>query len=167
MPTKQPDNTPTVVDSTASVTSSRRAKPKVLADFPQLSPEATDLYTKHRGRWASDREVDANAEVTALYAHLASLDPSSASYNPPAYQMVPTPRGGLDALVAHLLGRRPADADKEANSDERAAAKAAQTEYDGDAAKLKFIIFRMNSDILRSDDRYVLGQLLRVPSEFI
>lgn len=166
MPTK-PTGDQSVVESTAQVVQTRRAKPKVLADFPQLGAEAADLHAKHRTRRASDREVDANAEVSALYAHLATLDPSSATYNPPAYSMVPTPRGGLDALVLHLLGRRPNDADDEASQDQRQAVKNAQREYDSDAAKLKFILFRMNSDILKTDDRYVLGQLLRVPTEFI
>lgn len=166
MPTK-PTGDQSIVESTAQVTQTRRAKPKVLADFPQLGPEAASLHAKHRTRRASDQEVDANAEVTALYAHLATLDPSSATYNPPAYSMVPTPRGGLDALVLHLLGRRPNNAVEGATADERQAAVNAQLEYDSDAAKLKFILFRMNSDILRSDDRYVLGQLLRVPTEFI
>lgn len=148
-----------------------RRRPKVLAEFPELSPEANDLYTKHRNRRASDNEVKNNAEVMALYAHLAKLDPSSGTYDPPAYHLVPTPRGGLDTLVGLLLGPRPGNSEKDQFGeyvDAAAQRKAvvAQHEYDVDASKLKFILFRMNSDILRTDDRYVLGQLVRVPSEF-
>lgn len=168
MPTTDPQkSSKAVVDSSATVSSSRRARPKVLADFPQLSPEAASVWQKHQARRVSDAEVEQHQEVMDLYSHLATLDPSSATYNPPSYAMVPTPRGGLDTLVSHLLGRRPGNADKDASGDEKQAAQQAQAEFDSDAAKLKFILFRMNSDILRTDDRYVLGQLLRVPTQFV
>ena len=130
--------------------------PKILVDEPVLSASAAMLMDQHTKGWKRDQHIahpetgaaptDDAAEVQAYYAYMATIDPSSATFAPPAFTLMPMPRGGLDTIVTSLLGRNAAAYDK---------------------ARLKNLLFRLNGDALRTDNRYTLGQAVRVPTEMV
>jgi hypothetical protein len=136
---------------------SAEPKLKVLADHPKLSPEAQDLLDRHRLNRASDQAVEANPEVVAYYKYMASIDPTHPAIAQPGYHLVPTPRGGLDAIVVHMLGAL----------DQKNDSASYRAEYQKEYKQLRYILYRLNSDILRSDSRYRLGELIRVPNEYV
>lgn len=142
-----------------------RRVPAILANYPEISDPAKFLLDQHQRRWKADVHIahpetgkaptPEAEEVQAYYAYMATIDPSSATFNPPAFTVSPMPRGGLKTLAAHLLGPAPApDTD-------------AGQQYLDDQAKLIHLLFRLNSDVLRTDNRYRVGQAVRVPTEFL
>jgi hypothetical protein len=143
-----------------------QTRPKVLSEHPALTAEQEALLERKRQNRLPDSEAGPLADY---YAWIAQLDPNRPEPNPYQYQLAPTPRGGLDAIVREHLGNRPA-LTKPANdygSGEIQAVLEAQAKYDTDYRRYKHLLFTMNRDTLRADDRYTVGQLLRVPTEFV
>lgn len=134
-------------------TRAKRSIPTILHDEPLLSPPAALLMREHRTGWKRDYHIadpssgaapnDDAAEVQRYYEWMAGVDPSSATGSKYAFNLAPMPVGGLDVLVKELLPDGSDDENK----------------------RLKELLFRMNSDKLRTDDRYVPGAMVRVPSE--
>lgn len=133
-----------------------KSKLKILHEHPELSSYALDLLERHRLNRLPDKEVERNEELQAHYDYYAAIDPSHPAKPQPPYHLIPTPLGGLDAICRLLLGGRP-------QTDDRTVVDA----YEAEFSRLRGIIYRLNSDVLRSENRYRVGQLLRVPYETI
>jgi hypothetical protein len=133
---------------------SRKKRLTILDAHPEMDREAVDLHRKHRANMIGDGHVDDNPQLTAHYAFLATIDPSSATFDPPDHDVIPMPMGGLPALATHLLGPVRPDATVEHKA-----------QYKEDHTRLQDLLFRLNSDTLRNETSYRVGALVRVPNE--
>lgn len=165
-----PQNASQSVPASGSEDSGSRKRPKIISQHPIFSMDA-DL----RQTWQNhithqpgfhDRAMEQNGDMMNFYAEMAKIDPTSATYNPPPTNIVPMPRGGLDTLAREHLGAQPVPPAYDATREERDAYTKAKAEYDQTFADYKHLLYRLNKDTLRTDDRYTLGQATRVFAEF-
>lgn len=147
------------VDTTQEKPVEKRRRLRVLADHPDLSPQAVTLLRQHRLNRAPDAHVEKHDEISAYYDYMAHLDPSHPQKEQPSHHLVPMPHGGLDKVTDILLPK-PTVPDTEEGA-------ATLRTHEQDRARLKNILYRMNTDSIRNEDRYRVGQLIRVPNEYI
>lgn len=141
--------------------------PKVLADHPQVSDDTKALIERKKANRLPDYLAANNEELMGYYEYMAKLDPTSATYDPPAHTYQQLTRGGLQQIAKEHLGRRPIVDPNEQDANARREQVQAQLDYDQKLELYVQLLHRMNVDTMVTPDHIAVGQRVRVPTEFV